>query len=210
MQFLLTILGTRGSMATGGPAFSEFGGDTSCYLVDSGKQHAAGFETHHRSGRQVGYSNERFADELFRLVVGVDTREDCALGAGAVVQRELQQFLGFGHRLAGQDLHRPEIGLGESLKVHVVLEQRFDLYVGEVDLLFGGSRLRRFLRGLAGFLRGAGVAGTFEIGGNFHCLFALLYTLGLHGRESICRSDVTRHNSLFPAFSGIISKGQKP
>lgn len=38
MQFLLTILGTRGSMATGGPAFSEFGGDTSCYLVQAGEE----------------------------------------------------------------------------------------------------------------------------------------------------------------------------
>ena len=33
MQFLLRIFGTRGSMASGDPALSAFGGDTSCYLV---------------------------------------------------------------------------------------------------------------------------------------------------------------------------------
>lgn len=38
MQFLLTILGTRGSMASGDPSFSEFGGDTSCYLVQAGEE----------------------------------------------------------------------------------------------------------------------------------------------------------------------------
>ena len=43
-------------------------------LVDSGKQHTAGFETHHRSGREVRDRNKRLADELFRLVIGVNAR----------------------------------------------------------------------------------------------------------------------------------------
>ena len=32
----LTVLGTRGSMAVSGTAFAEFGGSTSCYLVEAG------------------------------------------------------------------------------------------------------------------------------------------------------------------------------
>lgn len=43
-------------------------------LVDSGEQHTAGFETHHRSGREIRDRNERLADELFRLIVGVNAR----------------------------------------------------------------------------------------------------------------------------------------
>ena len=44
------------------------------FLVEGGEEHAAGFETHHRSGRQVRVCNERLADELFRLVIGVNAR----------------------------------------------------------------------------------------------------------------------------------------
>ena len=37
-DFTLTVLGTRGSMAVGGPEYSEYGGSTSCYLVQAGKE----------------------------------------------------------------------------------------------------------------------------------------------------------------------------
>ena len=37
-DFHLTVLGTRGSMAIGSPAFSEFGGNTSCYMVRAGEE----------------------------------------------------------------------------------------------------------------------------------------------------------------------------
>lgn len=37
-EFQLTVLGTRGSMAIDGPAFREFGGATSCYLVRAGEE----------------------------------------------------------------------------------------------------------------------------------------------------------------------------
>ena len=37
-DFRLTVLGARGSMATGGADFHEFGGSTSCYMVQAGKE----------------------------------------------------------------------------------------------------------------------------------------------------------------------------
>ena len=37
-DFTLTVLGARGSMAVGGPEYSEYGGSTSCYLVQAGKE----------------------------------------------------------------------------------------------------------------------------------------------------------------------------
>ena len=43
-------------------------------LVDSGKQHTAGFETHHRSGREVGDRNKRLSNELFGLIISVNAR----------------------------------------------------------------------------------------------------------------------------------------
>ena len=44
------------------------------FLVDSGKQHTAGFETHHGTRRQIGDCHAGFADELFRLIIGVNAR----------------------------------------------------------------------------------------------------------------------------------------
>ena len=41
-------------------------------LVNSTQQHAAGFETHHRSGREVRDRNKRLADELFGLIIRVN------------------------------------------------------------------------------------------------------------------------------------------
>ena len=43
-------------------------------LVDSGEQHTAGFETHHGTRRQIGDRHAGLADELFRLIIGVNAR----------------------------------------------------------------------------------------------------------------------------------------
>ena len=114
-------------------------------LVDGGKQHTTGFKTHHRSGRQVRDRNERLADELFGLIVGVNARQNRAFRACAVVQRELQELLALRYGFAGKHLDCAEIGLTEGLKVNELLEQGLDLDAGEVDLFLGGRWLRRFL-----------------------------------------------------------------
>ena len=97
--------------------------------MKSREEHATGFESHHGARRQVGDGHTGLADELLWLVESVNARQNRAIIAGSIVQRELQEFLRLRHRLAGQDLHRSEIGPRESFKVHVVLEQRLDLHV---------------------------------------------------------------------------------
>lgn len=144
------------------------------FMVDGGDNHAAGINAHHLPGRQIGDGNEGLAHQLLRLVGIVDTAEDDPVTAGAVVQGKLQKLLGLLHRLAGLDLHRPEVGLGEGFKVHKLGEQRLNFHLGEVD---GSHRNERCFAGLhrrSGgslfFTLGSLVPGDF-LGG------------GLHGRD---------------------------
>ena len=44
------------------------------FLVEGGEEHAAGFESHHGTGRQVGDRHAGLADELLRLVESVNAR----------------------------------------------------------------------------------------------------------------------------------------
>ena len=157
--------------------------------MDRGEQHPAGFDAHHGAGREIRDRHAGLADELFRLIERVNAGQDRARFSCAVVQRELQQLLGLRHCFTGKNLDSAEIALGEGLKVDEILEQRFDFHIAEVDLLFDGSRFFGFLRRLACLQRGAGFAGTFEIGGRFLRLFLLLLSDRLHGGdlESIVR-----------------------
>ena len=124
------------------------------FLVHGGDEHTAGLDAHHGPGREVRDGDAGLAYQLLRLIILVDAGEDHPVRAGAVVQNELQELLGLLHGLAFLDLHGPEIGLGEGVEIHQVGEQRFDLHVGEVDLLLhdrgGGSGLG----GLCGLLVG--------------------------------------------------------
>ena len=91
------------------------------------------------AGRQVDDGDAGLADQFLRLVILVDTAEDGALRAGAVVQGELQQLLGLLDRLAGEHLYSAEIGLRERFKVNEIGKQRLDLYIGKVDLSSGSG-----------------------------------------------------------------------
>lgn len=67
----------------------------SAFLVmDGGNEHPAGVDAHHGSGREIRDGNARFADELFRFVVFVDTGKNDSVGAGSVIQHEFQEFFG--------------------------------------------------------------------------------------------------------------------
>ena len=101
--------------------------------VERGEKHAAAVDAHHAARRQVGDGDESLADELFGLVEGVDAAEYCAVGAGAVVERELKQLLALFDSLAGLDLDGAEVALAEIFEGDVVREQRLDLYLAEVD-----------------------------------------------------------------------------
>ena len=157
------------------------------FLVNGGDQHAAALDAHHGSGGQIHDGDAGLADEGLGLIEGVDAAENRAGGAGAVVQGELQQLLGLLHGLAVQNLHSPEIGLGEGLEIHLIGEQRLNDHVGEVDDLLcgrcGGGRLGSgfTLRGLGGFL-----AAGFQ---------------RLHGGDEISIVTITSHNLIKPLNS---------
>lgn len=138
------------------------------FVVHGGDQHAAGLDAHHGPRREVRDGDAGLAHERFRLVIGMNAGEDHAVRAGAVVECELQELLRLLHGLARLDLHSAEIGLGERLEVHKILEQRLDLHVGKVDLLLND---RRCGRGCGGLIRSR---------------FGLLVRIQrLHGRDKI-------------------------
>ena len=58
-------------------------------LAYCGQQHTTGLNAHHGSGGQIGDGDQGLAYQFFRLIVSVDTGEDGAVGAGAVIQSEL-------------------------------------------------------------------------------------------------------------------------
>ena len=59
------------------------------FMVHGGDQHTAGLDAHHGSRRQIGDCQQGLANQLFRLVIGVNSAENGALRAGSVVQSEL-------------------------------------------------------------------------------------------------------------------------
>ena len=119
-------------------------------VVHGGQKHAAGVDSHHGSRREIRDGDQCLADQLFRLIVSVNTGKDHAVCAGSIVQDELQELLGLRNCLAGFYLHRPEIGLAEGVKVHLLLEERLNLHIREVNAvvrckesaLVPGSRVR--------------------------------------------------------------------
>ena len=102
----------------------------------------------------------------------MDAGEDGAIGAGAVVQGEVEELLGLGHGHAVLDLDRAEIALGKGVEVHEVLEQRLDDDLGVVERGLGGRDERARGAGGLGVLSGLRGGGT-----------ALGALLGLHVRE---------------------------
>ena len=104
------------------------------FRVDGGKQHAAGLETHHLSGRQVHNRNERLADELLGLIELVDAGENLAVGAGAVVEREPEKLVTLFDRLAGFDLHGAKIRFAERVKIDLLGCIRLDFQRGKQAL----------------------------------------------------------------------------
>ena len=59
------------------------------FFVDGGKQHTTGVNAHHGARRQIDDRDQRLADQLLRLIERMDAGKNGAVGARAVVQREL-------------------------------------------------------------------------------------------------------------------------
>ncbi len=63
------------------------------FLVESGEEHAAGFETHHGTGRQVGDRHAGLADQLFRLVESVNTENPPVMMMASLYGRMIETTL---------------------------------------------------------------------------------------------------------------------
>ena len=63
-------------------------------VVHSGQQHAAGVDAHHLPRREIRDRDQGLSDQLFRLIVSVNTGENDAVRACSVIQDELQKLLG--------------------------------------------------------------------------------------------------------------------
>ena len=103
------------------------------FLVNGADQHAAGLDSHHLPRGQIHDGDAGLPEQLLRLIIGVDTAQNSPFCAGSVVKRELQELFGLRHGLAGQDLNSPKIALRKGLEIYLILEQRLDDDVGEVD-----------------------------------------------------------------------------
>ena len=103
--------------------------------VDGGNQHATGLNAHHGTRRQVDDGHERLADELFRLVEGMDAGKDRAIRARAIIEGELQELLALLDSNAVFDFDGAEVALAERIEVDHILVERLDLDLREVNLL---------------------------------------------------------------------------
>ena len=119
------------------------------FLVNGGDQHAAALDAHHGSRGQIHDGDAGLADQLFGLIIGVNTAQNRPFFSATVIQSELQELLGLLHGLAFQHLYGTEIGLGEGLEVNKIGKQRLDLDLGEIYLLLrcgcGGGSFNRLL-----------------------------------------------------------------
>ena len=98
-------------------------------VVHSGQQHAAGVDAHHLPRREIRDRDQGLSDQLFRLIVSVNTGENDAVRACSVIQDELQELLGLRNCGAFFHLDCPEVGLAEGVKVHLLPEERLNLYI---------------------------------------------------------------------------------
>ena len=94
------------------------------FCMSSGEEHTVRLNAHHRSRREVCDRDQGLADELFRLIISVNTGENCAVCTCAVVQSELEKLLALLNSDAVLNLNCTEIGLGECLEINVLSKQR--------------------------------------------------------------------------------------
>lgn len=98
-------------------------------VVDCGKQHATGIDAHHLPRREIGDGNQGLADQLFRLIISMNSGKNDAVSAGSIVQDELQKLLGLRNSRTFFYLYRPEIGLAEGVEIDLFLKERLNLHV---------------------------------------------------------------------------------
>ena len=152
-------------------------------MVNGGNEHAAGIDAHHLARGQVDDGNGGLADKILGLIIVVDAGEDDAVGAGAVIEHELQKLLALGHGGAFLDLDRAVVRLGKGVEIDLLFEDRLALDL--VDLVGGMRALGLDKAGRAARLRG----GRSALGALSLCLLALLgHVERLHRGDEIVHS----------------------
>ena len=160
-------------------------------MVNGGNEHAAGIDAHHLARGQIDDGNGGLADKILGLIIVVDAGENDAVGAGAVVEHELQKLLALGHGGAFLDLDRAVVRLGKGVEIDLLFEDRLALDL--VDLVGGMRALGLDKAGRAARLRGGGSA----LGARFLGLLALLgHVERLHRGEYYLGIVVTSHKFL--------------
>ncbi len=91
------------------------------FLMDGAEKHAAGVDAHYGSRRQIRNGDAGLADQLFRLIIGVDSALNRPILTRTIIKRKLQELFGLLHGLAVQHLHGAEIRLGEGVKIDLIL-----------------------------------------------------------------------------------------
>lgn len=61
--------------------------------IDSREKHSSGIDAHHLPRRKIGDGDQGLSNQLFRLVISVNTGKYDAVSAGSVIQNELQELL---------------------------------------------------------------------------------------------------------------------
>ena len=66
----------------------------------------------------------------------MDAAQNYTVSASAIVQSELQQLLALLNSFTFLNLNSTEVRLAEGIKINMLLENRLDFYLREVDNLF--------------------------------------------------------------------------
>ena len=89
MYRLVSVVNGLSYLASGFHLIERCGNVEAAVEIDSGENHSLAFDAHHLARSEVGYEENIFADELFGLVISGNATENGAVGAAAIVDREL-------------------------------------------------------------------------------------------------------------------------
>ena len=65
------------------------------FVVNGRDEHTAGIDAHHRTGRKIRDGDTGLANQLFRLIIFMNSAQNDPICACSVVQSELQKLFGF-------------------------------------------------------------------------------------------------------------------
>ena len=103
--------------------------------MDSAEQHTAGLNAHHLARRQVDNGNQGLAQQLFRLIEGMNTAQNSAVSASTIIQGKLQQLFALGHSNTILNLYSTEVRFAEGVEINEISKERFNFHLGEINNL---------------------------------------------------------------------------